>query len=409
MKKRRIKRKVKNIISVFIVLITVLGLSSILKDNNTMAKSEENKKDNTVFKEQEEIKEEKEKTTKVSLVMVGDALIHDTLYKGAYNSSTKTYDFSSIFEYIKPITSTYDLGFYNQETILGGTELGLSGYPNFNSPYEVGDAFIDAGFNMVSTATNHTYDKKEKGIINSYNYWQQQENVIMSGTKLSAEESDVKVFEKNGIKFGFVAYTKGLNGNTLPKGKEYLANIFSYDKAKTDIESIKNEVDFIIVSMHWGKDVTSYNNPSPEPWTKYGKGLNPKEQAEYLASLGVDLIIGHHPHIINPIEWIDNTLVFYSLGNFISAQSSDSNYNKRIGLMASVEFTKTTKGEELISKDLESTNNELVYTYIKGSTYKAIPFSQMNSTYNSKYQSLYEKYTSVIKMYDNTLPVASLN
>ena len=81
----------------------------------------------------------------------------------------------------------YDLAFYNQETILGGAELGLSGWPSFNSPYEVGDAFIDAGFNMVSTATNHTYDKKEKGVINSCNYWAKKDNVYMSGTKLNGE------------------------------------------------------------------------------------------------------------------------------------------------------------------------------------------------------------------------------
>ena len=358
-----------------------------------------------VLDQKEPIKEE---VKKVSLFMVGDALIHDPIYKGAYDSATKTYDFRPMLEFVKPISSTYDLAFYNQETILGGAELGLSGWPSFNSPYEVGDAFIDAGFNMVSTATNHTYDKKEKGVINSCNYWAKKDNVYMSGTKLNGEESDVKIFEKNGIKFAYVAYTKGLNGNVLPKGKEYLVNVFSYDKAKTDIESVRDKVDFVIVSMHWGKDVTSYTNPSPEPWTKYAKGLNPKEQAEYLANLGVDLIIGTHPHIINPIEWIDNTLVYYSLGNFISSQSNDSNYNKRIGLMGSVEFTKTIKGEEVLSKDLKSTNNELVYTYIKGNTYKAIPFSKMDNTYNKNYKSLYETYTKVIKMYDETLPVASI-
>lgn len=399
--RRKIKRKVLYILSViFLVLILVFVYVMFNRDSNELIKDDSHKT--------KEVPVVKEEIKKVSLFMVGDALIHDPIYKGAYNSSTKTYDFKPMLEYIKPISSNYDLAFYNQETILGGVELGLSGWPNFNSPYEVGDAFIDAGFNMVSTATNHTYDKKEAGVVNSYNYWTKHDNVYMSGTRLSNEESDVKIFEKNGIRFAYVAYTKGLNGNHLPNGKEYLVNVFSYDKAKDDIESVRNKVDFIIVSMHWGKDVTSYNNPSFEPWTKYSKGLNPREQAEYLASLGVDLIIGTHPHIINPVEWIDNTLVYYSLGNFISSQSNDSNYNKRIGLMGSVEFTKIIKGEEVISKNLESTNNELVYTYINGNTYKAIPFSKMNETYNKKYKSLYETYTNVVKMYDNTLPVASI-
>lgn len=400
--RRRIKRKVLYIligvvlIACGILIYKVLDQKEPIKEDKSV-----NNNDNVKPVIKEEVK-------KVSLFMVGDALIHDPIYKGAYDSATKTYDFRPMLEFVKPISSTYDLAFYNQETILGGAELGLSGWPSFNSPYEVGDAFIDAGFNMVSTATNHTYDKKEKGVINSCNYWAKKDNVYMSGTKLNSEESDVKIFEKNGIKFAYVAYTKGLNGNVLPKGEEYLVNVFSYDKAKTDIESVRDKVDFVIVSMHWGKDVTSYTNPSPEPWTKYAKGLNPKEQAEYLANLGVDLIIGTHPHIINPIEWIDNTLVYYSLGNFISSQSNDSNYNKRIGLMGSVEFTKTIKGEEVLSKDLKSTNNELVYTYIKGNTYKAIPFSKMDNTYNKNYKSLYETYTKVIKMYDGTLPVASI-
>lgn len=400
--RRRIKRKV------LYILIGVVLIACGILIYKVLDQKEPIKEDKSVNNNDDVKPVIKEEVKKVSLFMVGDALIHDPIYKGAYDSATKTYDFRPMLEFVKPISSTYDLAFYNQETILGGAELGLSGWPSFNSPYEVGDAFIDAGFNMVSTATNHTYDKKEKGVINSCNYWAKKDNVYMSGTKLNGEESDVKIFEKNGIKFAYVAYTKGLNGNVLPKGKEYLVNVFSYDKAKTDIESVRDKVDFVIVSMHWGKDVTSYTNPSSEPWTKYAKGLNPKEQAEYLANLGVDLIIGTHPHIINPIEWIDNTLVYYSLGNFISSQSNDSNYNKRIGLMGSVEFTKTIKGEEVLSKDLKSTNNELVYTYIKGNTYKAIPFSKMDNTYNKNYKSLYETYTKVIKMYDETLPVASI-
>jgi len=395
------KKKLLLSLLTIIMCFVIVGCENNKKENNSENSNNEAK--------QEEKEEIKEIENTVSLIMVGDALIHDSVYKAAYDSSTKTYDFKPMLEYIKPIVSTYDLAFYNQETILGGTELKLSGYPRFNSPYEVGDAFIDAGFNMVSTATNHTNDKNIQGITNSYNYWTSKEDVIMSGTKLEKQESDVKIFEKNGIKFAFVAYTKGLNGINLPTDKAYMANVFNYDKAKQDIESVRNDVDFVIVSMHWGKDVTSFTNPSPEPWTKYAKGLNPKEQAEYLETLGVDLIIGHHPHIINPVEWINNTLVFYSLGNFISDQSNDSNYNKKIGLMASVEFTKTTKGDEIINKSLKTTNNELVYTHKKNGEFKVIPFSQMNESYNSKYVSLYEKYTNVIKMYDDTLPVGNIN
>ncbi len=118
------------------------------------------------------------KEYRLSLIAVGDALYHDGVYKDCYNKETKEYDCTSQLSLIKPIVSQYDLAFYNQETILGGTELGLSGWPNFNSPYEVGDAFIDAGFNLVSTSTNHSYDKKEIGILNSREYWLSKQKMV---------------------------------------------------------------------------------------------------------------------------------------------------------------------------------------------------------------------------------------
>lgn len=369
-----------------------------------------------IYVTSEEIKYEvKEftKESKLSLVMVGDALYHDAVYKDCYNKNTKKYDCTKQLELIKPIVSEYDLAFYNQETILGGTELGLSGYPNFNSPYEVGLAFVDAGFNLVSTSTNHSYDKKEKGILNSRLFWlsQSSNGVIASGTYNSQsdrEENMTKIYEKNGITYAFLAYTKGLNGNVLPKGKDYLANIFDYDQAKKDIEAVRDKVDVVIVSMHWGKDVTSFTNPNQEPWTRYEKGKNPKEQAKFLAGLGVDIIIGHHPHVINPIEYIDKTLVIYSLGNFISSQSSDSNYNKRVGLMTMVDIIKKEKNSQ-VKIELTNLNNELLYTHVSNGKYKVIPFSQMNANYNKNYKELYEKYSKVVTMYDSNIKVVPLN
>lgn len=354
---------------------------------------------------------------KLSLVMVGDALIHDSVYKDAYNSSTKSYDFTKQLELIKPIISTYDLAFYNQETILGGTSLGLSNYPSFNSPQEVGDAFIDAGFNLVSTATNHSYDKREKGILASREYWLSKEadGVIAAGTYNSeSDRNKERIYEKNGIKYAFFAYTKRVNAATLPKGKSYLLNIYDEEQVKKDIEAVRDKVDVVMVSMHWGKDVTSYTNPSAEPWSvgdyKPGSGNNPKEQAKFLASLGVDIIIGHHPHIIQPMEWIDGTLVIYSLGNIISAQASSSNYNKIVGVMTSVDIVKTSfQGETTVK--LENLDNELTYCYHNSSyrDFKIVPFSQMNESYNKNYVSLYNTYSAILKMYDDSINVKPLN
>ncbi len=354
---------------------------------------------------------------KLSMVMVGDALIHDSVYNDAYNNSTKTYDFTKQLELIKPIISSYDLAFYNQETILGGTTLGLSNYPAFNSPQEVGDAFIDAGFNLVSTATNHSYDKKEKGILVSREYWLSKENsgVIAAGTYNSeSDRNKERIYEKNGIKYAFFAYTKRVNAVSLPSSKKYLLNIYDEEQVKKDVESVRDKVDVVLVSMHWGKDVTSYINPSAEPWSigdyKPGSGNNPKEQAKYLASLGVDIVIGHHPHIIQPIEWIDGTLVVYSLGNIISAQASSSNYNKIVGVMTSVDIVKTTfQGKTTIT--LENLDNELTYCYHNSSyrDFKIVPFSKMNEIYNKNYISLYNKYSEILKMYDESISVKPLN
>ena len=123
------------------------------------------------------------------MIMVGDSLIHNSLY---YDAKQKdgSYDFKPMLELTKPITSKYDLAYYNQETVLGGTELGLSSYPCFNSPQEVGDAFIDSGFNLVSLATNHTMDRGEAAVLSSLEYWNSKENVVTAGSYRSFEERD---------------------------------------------------------------------------------------------------------------------------------------------------------------------------------------------------------------------------
>ena len=130
-------------------------------------------------KKYNEIPKPKVEESKISLVAIGDALIHGAIYQ---NVKSSNYDFKPIFSEVKDVFSSYDLRFYNQETILGGKELGLSTYPQFNSPTEVGDAFMDMGFNLVSLATNHTLDRgvstNWKTIKNSRDYWNKQENVI---------------------------------------------------------------------------------------------------------------------------------------------------------------------------------------------------------------------------------------
>ena len=230
---------------------------------------------------------------KASIVMVGDALMHMGV-NNAYKTSSG-YNFTGMFKYIKPIVSEYDLKYYNQETVLGGTSLGLSGYPQFNSPQQVGDAFIDAGFNLVSLATNHSMDKYYstggKTIRNSTEYWKKHEDtVIAAGMYNSQEDRDKEIIrEVNGIKYAFLSYTEQTNGLDVPSNKKYLVNVYSKDLVKKDIEKYRGKVDAIIVAMHWGSEYTHTPTSSE------------KEKAKYLASLGVNLIIGCHPHVIQPM------------------------------------------------------------------------------------------------------------
>jgi poly-gamma-glutamate synthesis protein (capsule biosynthesis protein) len=174
--------------------------------------------------------------------MVGDAFIHYGVYHDALQRDG-SYDFKPMLEYMKPIVSKYDIAYYNQETILGGDNLGISSYPRFNTPQSEGDAFLDAGFNMVSLASNHTMDKGEQGVLNSVQYWKSKKDVAYSGQWTSFEdraEQISKVYEVNGIKYGYISYTIWTNGLETPAGKEYLNNVYSDEKAAADIANLKD-------------------------------------------------------------------------------------------------------------------------------------------------------------------------
>ncbi len=333
---------------------------------------------------------------KLSMVMVGDALIHDAVYY-AYQKGNN-YDFTGMFKYIKPVVQEYDLAYYNQETILGGKELGLSNYPQFNSPYEVGDGFLDAGFNLVSMATNHTLDKYYwtggKTTINSRNYWNAQmeknEDLIAAGSYNSKEEQEeIIIREKNNIKYALLSYTIHTNGLSVPSGKDYVVNIYNKDRVKKDIEKYRDKVDLLMVAMHWGEEYIHY------PVTQQ------KEIAKYLASLNVDIIIGCHSHSVQPIQFIGKTLVIYSLGNFVSSQIDT---DQLIGLMADVDITKTTyHGKTTL--ELSNVGADLLYTN-KSSTYGRFvvyPFSKLNNNILYNYKGLYSQYSNYVKAYDKNI------
>ncbi len=337
--------------------------------------------------------EKKEEIQKISLVMVGDALIHKSVYMDA-KTDDNNYDFRYIFEYIEPIIKTHDLAFYNQETIIGGKQLGFSSYPRFNTPEEFADAMVEIGFNVVSLANNHSLDKGENGIINSINYWKNK-NVLTAGTYLSIEDKENKeIKEKNGISYTLLAYTTNTNGLHVPDGKEYLVNVFNYEKAKDDIIRLRDKVDLLLVSMHWGDEYT--NEPNKQQ----------KQIAHFLASLNVDIIIGHHPHVIQPIEYIEGTLVFYSLGNFLSAQIG---VDRLTGMICSLDISKITN-EGQVKINFSDINVNLIYTYYRDwKDFKIIPFDMITYEQLGNYEYIYEKYSSIVTSLEDSVKVANLN
>ena len=372
MKKRKLKKF--PVVILLLVIIGVVGIVIIKPGNKVDKKINSNiaDKNNTIKKASK-----KESKKKMSLVMVGDVLTHDSVLADAYKNNS--YDFSDMFSYIKPMISNYDLKYVNQESIIGGPSFKYSGYPTFNAPDSIGDNLIDTGFNIFGLANNHAYDKGETAIIYSNKYWSGKD-VITAGTYSSFEDRDnIKVYEKNGIKYAFLAYTTSLNGYELSSDKSYLVNVYSDELASDDINKIKNKVDVIIVAMHWGDEYT--NTPTNSE----------KMIATYLSELGVDLIIGTHPHVVQPIEYVGETLVIYSLGNFISNQLV-LGLNPAIGLMVGVDI--------IVDKDttkISIKEKELLYSYSDNSTkFKVIPFSKMSDDILSDYKSIEEKYMSIV-------------
>lgn len=297
-----------------------------------------NPQQTTVTTPKEETPEPSE--TRVSFVGVGDNLIHETIYLDAKNNAKQAgkegYDFLPMYTKMKPLIESADLAFLNQETILGGDERGLSGYPVFNSPSVLADQMIDLGFDIFNHATNHSMDKGKSGIQHAAALWRSKPNVIMSGIFDSEEDRQTpRIIERKGIRFAFLAYTYGTNGIKIPDS--YLVSLFDKDKIKADVDRVRELADVIIVSAHWGTEGLFTANSMQ------------KEYAKYLSSLGVDVVIGTHPHTIQPIEWLRNdtgkeTLVIYSLGNFISGMLDIYNL---LGGMIGMEFVRQPNDTEV--------------------------------------------------------------
>lgn len=250
----------------------------------------------------------------VLLAAVGDIMIHSPQLSSAYDQNKGTYDFHECFSDIAPYLQKADFAVGNLETTMGGGERGYSGYPLFNSPAELAAALKSNGFDLLFTANNHSMDSGADGLLETIQNIEAA-GLNFVGTARSQEERKKGfVLCQNGIKIIFYAYTYGTNGIPLPSGREYLVSLLKEEQIKNDAYRAKNieDADLLIVSMHWGNEYERL--PTEEQ----------RELAERLIDSGVDVIIGGHPHVIQPVETIktgnSEGLVLYSLGNFISNQ-----------------------------------------------------------------------------------------
>lgn len=289
---------------------------------------------------------EEPQDVEISLIMVGDMLMHMGVVKSGYFEEGRNYD--HLFANITNFVEEADISIVNQETILGGEELGFSGYPRFNSPYELGDAIADAGFNVVLHATNHTMDKGEEGLRNCLAYWRENHpEIAVLGMQDSQELRDsIYVYEKDGVKIAILNYTYGTNGLPLPKDMPFAVSLMDKETVKQDIERAKELADFIVVCPHWGTEYVHTASSYQKDW------------ANFFLENDVDLVIGTHPHVIEPVEWLEREdghqmLVYYSLGNFVNATNSEQRgvADRMVGAMAKVVITKEAlSGETYISE-----------------------------------------------------------
>ncbi len=290
-----------------------------------------------------ETTQQAELLSRVTFAAVGDNLIHDTVYEQAAARSSSGYDFTDAYERIADYIAEPDVAILNQETIIS-TEHNVSSYPMFNSPVEVGEEMLEIGFDVFNIATNHSLDCGEKGLISAINFWKSK-NAITCGAYLNSEDmSNIPMHEVNGVKIAYLGFTDSANGLSLPEDSEViLVRAADESLLQQRIIKAKEVADVVIVSAHWGNEYT--HKPTDAQ----------RELAEKLAMWGADVIIGTHPHVIQPVEYITNrdgrkTLVAYSLGNFISAQNTGP---RMLGGMLNFEVVKNNTTGEIVLENVK--------------------------------------------------------
>lgn len=278
-----------------------------------------------------------------TLLFAGDVLLHRTVREsGAIPGGGYRYD--HLFSHVQREIAAADLAVINQETLSAGEAFGLSGYPCFNAPTALADAIAGAGFRAVLLANNHAMDRGAEGLHACRRYYTEHfPSVTVCGvTESEAEEREIPVFSLGNIRVAILNYTYGTNGIPLPDNRPFLVHLLTPERARREIAAARQIADFVVVCPHWG---TEYQGEPDSEQVSY---------AALFAEAGADLVVGTHPHVIQPIAWLDGkeghrTLVYYSLGNFVSAAMvSEAGAGERLlGGMAKIRLQKKNGTTEI--------------------------------------------------------------
>ena len=321
----------------------------------------------------------------VSISAIGDILAHNSVYEDAQIAPNK-YDFTKMFTQVKPYLERTDITVANSESMVGGQDIGVSTYPNFNSPYELADILKNVGVDVVNLANNHTLDRGEQAIINATKHWNELGMKYVGASTSFEEAKEIKTLTVNNINFSFLGYTYGTNGIPIPKGKEYLVNLIDEQKMVDDIALAKEISDVVVLNLHIGDE--------------YARDFNEYQDriAQLASDNGVDIIFAHHSHVLQPVKWYEGTygnktFVIHSLGNFLSAQ--DKLY-RQIGAILELDVSKTVEfdaeGNETISIDI--LNPRLLPTYVKfknWANFEIIPMYKLTNNDLNNAQGIYQE------------------
>lgn len=393
------------IVLFFISLITIQYYDYLMDRNVESEYESEGINDLEKTDEVEEATVEEEIPPKIesTIVAVGDIMFHTPQIKGAYNSETGEYDFNFVFEEIAKYIENADLAIGNFETVTAGNAYKYSGFPRFNSPKSTVAALKNAGFDILSTANNHSLDRGKEGIIKTIEAINEQD-IKNVGTYKEPTE-DILIEDINGIQAAVLSYTYGCNGLEVLLSEEelsYMVNIIDEDKIKNDIEKAdESQVDMTIVVMHWG------NEYQREP-SQYQIDL-----AYKMIEWGADIILGSHPHVIQKSEIVkhdgEDKFIIYSMGNFISNQRRETlNIRNRQytedGVIVKLTLEKDFEIEKTRIKDVEFIPT-WVYRYGENGVYKHVILPTIDYLSEENDNINMEVLNRVEESYNNTIDI----